>query len=142
MKHPLDPGWEMGTYEKCHEVIRPMQKAGDTIIDVVVKDQRPVIRSVFTINDTGIVDGEHVWYFDEYYFADKEPYQLPGSYIEYRMMFLDTYLNKHSTYNPIEYVKKNYTRYKKGEKPDSIKTEDWNKILEMRKKEINRKDVR
>jgi len=141
IEHPYDPGWEQGTYEKCHEDIRPKHKAGDTIIDVVVRDQKPVIRSMFTIKDTAIVNGEYVWYFDEYYFADKEPYPLTGSYIKYRMMFLDTYLNKYSSENPVEYVKKHYIRYKKGEKPASIKSKDWDMILE-RRKEKNREKTR
>lgn len=122
-------------------MVRPKHKAGDTILDVVVRDQKPVIRSMFTIKDTAIVNGEYVWYFDEFYFADNEPYRLLGSYIKYRMMFLDTYLNKYSSENPVEYVKKNYTLYKKGEKPALIKQEDWDKILEVRK-EKNREKPR
>ena len=132
-KHPRDPGWEVGTYEKCHDTVRPKHEKGDVIFDVVVKNGRPVIRSVFTIKDTKIVKGETKWFFDEYYFSDDEPYELPGDYIKYRMMFLKTFLDKYSDENPLDYVKANYTLYKKGEKPKSINQEDWDRIQKMRK---------
>ena len=137
-EHPRDPGWEVGTYEKCHKDIRPLHRAGDTILDVVVKDQKPIIRSMFTIKDTDIIDGEHVWYFDEYYYSDLDPYELPGGYIKYRAMFVNTYFSKFSSEDPREFVRENYTLYKKGEKPTSIKENDWKRIWEMRNELIKR----
>ena len=137
-EHPRDPGWEVGTYEKCHSKYRPKHEAGDTVLDVVVREQKPVVRSMFTITDTKVINGEHVWNFYEYYFSDSDPYELPGNYIKYRAMFVDTYLRKYSSEDPRKFVRENYALYKKGEKPTSINQSDWDRIWEMRNESINR----
>ena len=131
-EHPLDPGWEVGTYSSCHPKYRYKHKPGDYIFDVVTKDGKAVIRSAFKISD---VQGEGkgtVLLFDEYYFADKEPYKLPGDRIQYRAMYLDTYLNKFSMKSPITYIQNNYGHYQKGEKPISVSHESWEKMLRAR----------
>jgi len=133
-KHPLDPGWEVGTYTSCHPKYRHKHEPGDFIFDVVTKDDKAVIRSAFRLSDVQGKGKKTVLLFDDYYFADEEPFVLLGDRIQYRNMYLKTYMQKFSMESPLEFIKNNYGHYKKGEKPISISQESWDKLIQTRKR--------
>jgi hypothetical protein len=98
--HPLDPGWEVGSYSVCHPKTRPKIDVGAKIFDVVVEKGRGIIRSVFVVNRVYGTGKSRVLYFDEYYFADGEPIELPGRFIQYRCMKLETWVRKYKQKSP------------------------------------------
>lgn len=125
-EHPCDPGWEVGSYSVCHPTIRSKISIGTRIFDVVVKDGKGVIRSAFEVVKALDTSNSRVLYFDEYYFADDEPIELPGPYIQYRQMKLETWIEKYKQESPWIEITKRYTKYRKYERPKSIIPKSWN----------------
>ena len=103
---------------------------GTRIFDVVVNNKKPVVRSAFIISDAKGEGSSRVLYFNEFYFADKEPIQLPGYYIQYRAMKFDTWIKKYGSRALWEEVTEQYTRYEIGQKPNSIDQDSWKRMIE------------
>jgi len=135
-EHPLDPGWEAGSYMKCHPRVRPHIKKNDKVIDVVVKDGKPIVRSAFVVSEAKGHGKARVLYFNEFYFADGEqPIELPiehkGYHIQYRNMRMQKFAQKYPKESQFwERIEKTYARYKKGIRPVSIDEESWNRMKE------------
>jgi hypothetical protein len=128
--HSLDPGWEVGTYSICNRAIRSRSGPGTHIFDVVVRDEKAVIRSAFIVDSTNGEDDSRVLLFNGYYFADDKPVELPGYFIRYRM--------KKTSKDELEscwtQINECYSHYEKGEKPASIRSERWEKMVEKASK--------
>jgi len=143
-EHPFDPGWEVGTYSYCHERIRALTDPKAKIIDVVVKDGKAVVRSAFVVERTQGSGPKRVLHFDHFYFADGDPMELPGPYIQYRCMKLETFLGKYDLKNLWRKITK-YADYKKGQKPRSIDSQSWKAMIEetsrIRRQQVRRKTV-
>ena len=127
-KHPLDPGWEVGTYSVCHKYIRAKLEIGTTIFDVAKVDGNGVIRSVFTASRAKGSGEDRVLYFDEFYFADNEPIRLPDPYIQYRQMRMETFIKKYHE-QILNNVMSKYTKYPKGSRPVSLDPTQWNDMV-------------
>jgi hypothetical protein len=136
-RHPCYPNWETGKYAICHNKIIKLTDVGTKILDVVVKDGKPVVRSAFQISKTQGEGFSKTLLFDEFYFADNEPIELEKSksHIKYRQMFLETYKDK-TLWNRII---KEYTEYEKGQKPKSIPQESWDNMVNICASELKRK---
>jgi len=119
-EHPLDPGWEIGQYSICHENVRANIELGARIFDIVVKDRKAVIRSAFAVSGSEGRGSSRILYFTHYYFADREPIELPEPYIQYRQMKMSTYIRKYGSESLWDKVAKRYAKYRKGQKPVSI----------------------
>lgn len=125
--HPNDPGWEEGTYSECHDDLRSDVQEGDIIFDTVYYDDpsrtSPIIRSVFVVKDVS----DDILYFDDFIFLDgniNDGIQAScRNYKELTNQKLEYYLNE------IE-ARTNYNQYSVGDKPESIPTELWQKMLE------------
>ena len=130
-EHPLDPGWENGSYYKCHEKFRAKADIGTGVLDVVIKDGKPAVRSAFVIRGAKGVGYSRILYFDDFYFADGEPIELPDprARIQYRCMKLGNWEKKYDLSSPWDRVVEQYTSYKKGQKPASIDLEPWNNMI-------------
>lgn len=129
-EHPFDPGWEVGSYSVCHCKIRPHINVGTWIFDVVVRDQKGILRSAFEIRKVLGVGKSRALYFDEYYFADGEPIELPDRYIQYRCITLETFVSKYKLDSLWDEITQKYTIYKKGQRPKSIDSKSWNNIVQ------------
>lgn len=128
-KHPFDPGWEVGSYSICHRAIRSNVNVGTWIFDVVVKDGKGIIRSAFEICKARGTGQSRVLYFDEYYFADEEPIELPGFFIQYRCMKMETWSKKYKQKPVWDKIIREYTKYERGQKPKSIGLKLWKNML-------------
>lgn len=64
--HPTDPGWESGTYSRCHARIRRAMEPGEWLLDAVSVDGLLGVRSLFQIRAKV---GE-VLLFTQYWFAE------------------------------------------------------------------------
>lgn len=124
--HPRDPNWETGQYTKCHEGFRtnPNLQPNTFVFDLVhVKERKSyVIRSAFLIKKIkrGTV------YFDSYFYADGEPLEFP---MEHSRTRYGDILTKKQTTDILEKITKNsYNEYKAGEKPNSIRGWDWERM--------------
>ena len=128
-KHPCDPGWEDGSYSICHCAIRSNIKVRTKIFDVVAKQGKGVIRSAFEVSKTTGIGGSQVLHFDQYYFADENPIELPGYFIQYRCMKLGTWTEKFKRPSPWSRIVREYTLYEKGQKPNLISERTWNHMV-------------
>jgi len=142
-EHPLDPGWEVGQYCICHKDVRAGIELGTRIFDVAVKDEKAVIRSAFIISGAKGEGKSRVLYFNDFYFADGEPVELQGFYIQYRQMKVNTWVKKYGSYSLWDKVTKateQYVNYKKGQKPISIDKDSWDKMVARASKIRKEKD--
>ena len=128
-EHPLDPGWEAGQYCICHEKVRAKIELGVRIFDVVVKDGTGVIRSSFIISGAEGEGNSRVLYFDGFHFADGEPIELPGPYIQYRQMRMNTWIEKYGSHPLLGKLVERYAYYKKGQKPVSVDQVSWSMMV-------------
>jgi hypothetical protein len=141
-KHPIDPGWEVGTYSVCHPHIRALTIPKTKILDVVVKEGKPVIRSAFVVNRIRGKGIKRVLHFDYFYFADADPIELPSLYIQYRCMTMEKCISKYNLKTLWSDILKEYTRYIKGQRPRSIDSKSWNSMVEKTSRFANKNTVR
>lgn len=132
-EHPLDPGWEEGSYVCCHKNIRRLTEIGTRIIDVVTNEKRkPIVRSAFLVSRAEGTGYSRELFFDEFYFASDDPIELPGLYIQYRQMKMQAFVRNYPDEPPLwERIERTYTKYKKGVRPESIDLESWTKMKEI-----------
>jgi len=130
-QHPLDPGWEVGSYSVCHPKIRAKIDVGTKVFDVVVKKGKGVVRSAFIVTKIRDIDDSRILYFDEFYFANEEPIELPGSFIQYRCMKLETWVRKYKQKSPWNKIVAEYSKCRIGERPRKIETKPWNNMVKQ-----------
>lgn len=138
-EHPLDPGWEVGKYCRCHPSVRAKIELGARTFDVVVRDGKGVIRSAFVIRGAQGEGNSRVLHFDDFYFADGEPMKLPGPFIQYRLMKMKTWIKKYGRHSLWDKIADRYTHYKKGSKPRSIDKSSWSRMVAIASK--NREEM-
>ena len=140
--HPTDPNWETGTYCKCHKKLRTSSEVKNSIIfDAIwIKGEKyPFVRSTFKIKSIK----DEILEFDSYYFADDEPLKITPYIISGMKPRLyrtnpGKKLNKKDTKTLFDKIKKSYTKYKKGEKPKSIPTDEWKLMVVAAKKNMQK----
>lgn len=143
-KHPCDPGWEVGSYSVCHPKMRPKIDVGTKVFDVVVRNGKGIIRSAFVVSKTRDISRirdmryPRILYFEDYYFADDDPIELPGDFIQYRCIKMETWIKKYKQNSPWNEITREYAKYKKGQKPKSIDSKSWNNMVTKTTKIRNR----
>ena len=119
---------------------------GTKVFDIVVKDGKGVVRSAFVVTKIRDIDDSRTLYFNEFYFADEKPIELPGRFIQYRCMKLETWVRKYKQKSPWNKIVREYSKYRKGQRPRSIKTKPWNNMVKecssIRKKRRCKKSPR
>ena len=139
-RHPNDPCWEEGKYTRCHKDVRQLLEKHDRVIDVVVEDKKPIVRSAFEISNVEGSGESRKLYFDEYYFASNNPIELEGHFIRYRKMKFETYVKKGGNSSLWEKITQSYPKYGKGKKPSIIDQRLWDDMIAKRKENESAKD--
>lgn len=125
--HPNDPGWENGTYSECHAELRSKVQRGDIVFDTVYVGRptgdSPVIRSAFVVDDAS----DQVLSFSHYWFFDGEP--IKG--IRANMSRGHKRLDEAQAEEYMRQIEDSsaYTRYRSGEKPESVSQELWEDMI-------------
>lgn len=104
-------------------------------MDVVARQQsvgsrQGVVRSAFQITNN---DENFALSFDSYFFADRDPMVLPGPYIQYRAKTIESSEELESL---LSTIRRTYTLYNRGQRPDSINPEDWLLITRRRREAL------
>jgi len=138
-EHPIDPGWDDGSYCICHTDFRnaSTRQKGEIVLDRVndgkASSKGYVVRSYFMINNIQpckLKKGKDLL-FTSYYFCDDQPFRLKrkigpsGVYLRPQEW---QKLKSSSSYK--EYVCSSTVH------PSSINKSDWIKMIEEKKREI------
>ena len=144
--HPRDPGWESSRYCRCHSVMRigiaKRYKKEEEIyvLDLVyIQSKKHVIRSMFQIRDTKpcqIDKSTQDLLFSDYYFAPINKSKI--SYIQefpelsdFKCLRGTKILDENISKKIIKKIKKTYEHVKRGKKPSTVNTKDWEFYSEL-----------